>query len=238
MSDMRLQKFLAERGIASRRHAATLIREGRVQVDGSTVTEPGFRIAPDHAAVSVDGARVPTMREPARTIMLNKPPGYVCSTTARRAPTVYALLKGIEERLVPVGRLDRDSEGLLLMSNDGELINRITHPRHGHRKTYEVTVAGDLSERQLRTLRSRLVIDGYRIQPARVRRLRTDEASMVLEFVLVEGRNRQIRKMCEKAALRVTRLVRTAVGAMALGELATGHWRPLTESEIRELRKA
>jgi 23S rRNA pseudouridine2605 synthase len=240
---IRLQKFLAERGVASRRHAAAMIVDGHVSVNGALVREAGYRVVPGRDDIRVDGAVVPPVVEPARTIALHKPRGYVCSTVARGTGTrtVYALLADVHERLVPAGRLDADSEGLLLLSNDGDLILRLTHPRYGHTKRYHVTVEGAVTDAVLARLRSRLDIDGYRIQPVDIERLRRPAApdgSTTLCFALREGRNRQIRRMCAQVGLRVRRLVRIAVGNVELGNLPPGAWRELTAEELRALRGA
>jgi 23S rRNA pseudouridine2605 synthase len=233
---MRLQKFLAERGVASRRHAAAMIRAGRVQVDGGLKVEPGLHIQPGIHQVCVDGHPVGA-RQPRRTLMLYKPRGYICSRSDKDGRTVYDLLHGVKERVVPVGRLDRDSEGLLLMSSDGELVDRLTHPRFDQHKTYIVTVSGALTAQALQTLRSRLPIDGYRIQPVEVRVVEggAKAGRAVLQFVLREGRKRQIRRMCEAVGLQVHRLVRTAIRNLTVAGLKPGQWRDLQPLELSEL---
>ncbi|MBN2301335.1 MAG: rRNA pseudouridine synthase [Lentisphaerae bacterium] len=234
---VRLQKYLADRGVASRRAAADIVRAGRVKINDKTVTEPGSRVIPGSDTVSIDGVAVNSAKERVRTIILNKPRGYVCSTAGQSSPTVYSLIVGIKERLVPVGRLDKDSEGLLLMSNDGDLVNRLTHPRFGHEKVYEATVSGAVSANVLKTLRSRMVIDGYRIQPVQVRILResSKKGQTILEFLLKEGRNRQIREMCRRTHLKVLRLVRTRIGKLTLSDLPTGKWREIDPCEAGQL---
>lgn len=233
----RLQKFLAARGIASRRGAADLVKAGRVQVNGQTVREPGWRVDARADHVAVDGRELPDERERLRTVLLNKPRGYVCSASERDGRTVLSLLGGVAERLVPVGRLDKNSEGLLLLSNDGDLVLRLTHPRFEQEKTYRVTVSGPVDARALATLRSRLTIDGYRIQPAAVEVLKEGavQGRTILQFELREGRNRQIRKMCDAAGLTIHRLVRTRIRSLALGNLRPGEWRDLTPAERRAL---
>lgn len=230
---IRLQKLLSERGVASRRAAAQMIEAGRVRVNGDVVTEPGYRVAVGSDAVSADGATLPAGKEEARTIMLYKPRGYICSASARQGRTVYDLVRDVPERIVPVGRLDKNSEGLLLMSNDGDLIHELTHPRFDHAKTYEVTVSGTVARGTLRQLRSDMLIDGYRIRRTRVRRLRSaeDGKRTVLEFVLKEGRNRQVRRMCAAAGLRVHRLVRCRVGGLSVSGLQPGAWKNVDRSE-------
>ena len=235
---IRLQKFLAERGVASRRKCAEHILAGRVRVNGRVVREPGFRVDAEDDGVSFDRHKLGPQREVCRTILMNKPRGYICSAVAGQGRTVYELLgDSIDERLVPVGRLDKNSEGLLLLSNDGNLINRLTHPRFRQEKTYHITVSGALDRRAMQKLRSRLIIDGYRIHPVAVRILRKDEDSrrVVLEFILMEGRKRQIRKMCEAAGLKVHRLVRVGIRTLSLRGLRPGKWRNLTAGELASL---
>jgi len=236
---VRLQKFLSERGIASRRGSAELIRRGKVTVNGEPVAEPGMRVDPVHDTIAFEGKPVDHKAEPRRTILLYKPRGYVCSTRGQKSPTVYSLIPDVRQRLVPVGRLDKESEGLLLMSNDGDFVNRHTHPRFQTRKIYQVTVSGAVTPAVLRRLGSRLVIDGYRIRPAKVRRIAAapGPGQTLLEFQLREGRNRQIRKMCSMVALRVHRLVRTAICNLQAPELAPGQWRDLTPSDTAALEE-
>ena len=232
----RLQNILAHAGVASRRGAATLIESGVVTVDGLVVKEPGARFGAE-ADVRVNGRPI-IAAERKRTVVLNKPVG-VLSTMSDPfgGPTVAELVK-TPERLVPVGRLDKDSEGLLLMSNDGNLVNRLTHPRFAHRKTYLVKVAGRWSADKLATLRSPLTLDdGYTIRPVPVEEVRDLGANVhLLKFVLKEGRKRQIRKMCSAAHLVVLSLRRVAVGAFDLPrDLAPGAWRDLSADEIASL---
>ena len=235
----RLQNVLARAGVASRRGAAKLISERRVTVDGVVVSEAGFRIDPSSAAVAVDG-RPLAAPERKRTIMLNKPAGVLSSMSDPfGGKTVADLLRGsVEERLVPVGRLDKDSDGLLLMSNDGALTLRLTHPRYEHEKTYLVRVAGRWSADKLRILRSAVTMpDGYVIRPVPVDLLETgDDNVHLLRFRLREGRKRQIRYMCSAAHLVVLSLTRVAIGALQLpGDLKSGDWRELTDVELEML---
>jgi 23S rRNA pseudouridine2605 synthase len=233
----RLQKYLADRDVASRRAAARLIARGHVRVDGETVLEPGFRVDPDTATVTVDGRRVDAASPVPRTIMLHKPRGYVCSRAPQGNRTVFDLLRGVDERIEPVGRLDKDTEGLLLLSSNGDLVLKMTHPRYGHRKRYEVTVAGPATPAKLERLRRPFDLEGYRTRPARVRLLRPAGPSepAVIEIELREGRKRQIREMCRVSGLRVLRLVRTQFGGLVLGNLAPGQWRDLSKAEQRTL---
>lgn len=235
---VRLQKYVSERGLASRRTAAEWIRAGRVTVNGRVVTEPGWRVMPGADTIVVDGRPVSSVRPAFRTVMLNKPRGYVCSRSSREGKSVLDLIRDVPERLIPAGRLDQDSEGLLLLSNDGALILRVTHPRFGHVKRYRVTVSGPMNGETLARLRSPMRLEDGPIQPAQVQVLRpgSQVGRHVLEFVLREGRNRQIRRMCEKVGLAVHRLVRVQVGPLMLGGLRPGQWRDVTPDEMVALR--
>lgn len=226
----RLQNLLAQRGIASRRGAADLIREGRVTVDNQVVREPGQRVSGE-ADICLDGKAIPLRAEPHRTFLYHKPVGEVCSTDGQGARSVLDAFRQFDLRLVPVGRLDKDSEGLLLISNDGVLIQRLTHPRYAHRKHYEVEVHRPPTEAQLALLRSPLKIEGYHIRPVPVQIV----AKCKLKFILSEGRHRQIRQMCEQAGLRVLRLKRVALSGLRLGSLPAGRYRELSRSEIDAL---
>ena len=232
----RLQNILSHAGVASRRGAAELIESGAVTVDGIVVREPGARFG-EGAAIRVHGRRV-AASEPKRTIVLNKPLGVLSTMSDPFGDRTVAELVHTKERLVPVGRLDRDSEGLLIMSNDGDLVNKLTHPRFEHSKTYLVKTAGRWSDEKLATLRSPLTLDdGYTIRPVPVEVIRTQpDNTQLLKFVLKEGRKRQIRKMCSAAHLVVLSLRRVAVGAFRLpDDLAPGKWRDLSEDEIAAL---
>ena len=232
----RLQNILSHRGVASRRGAAALIEEGRVTVNGATVREPGARFDPASAAIAVDGKPLGAAAEKTRTIMMYKPAG-VLSTVSDPfgGKTVLDLVRGqVSERVVPVGRLDKDSEGLLLLSNDGDLTYRLTHPRFEHEKTYIVRAAGRWSEEKLATLRSAVEMpDGYRIRPVPVEVVRIGRDNVhVLCFKLREGRKRQIRYMCSAAHLVVLSLKRVAIGGLRLPEdLQPGAWRDLAPAE-------
>lgn len=232
---IRLQKVLSERGVASRRKAAALIEQGAVKVNGRTVTEPGARVSPAGCAIEVLGAPLAPAAPVPRTIAFYKPRGYICSRAGGQGRTIYELLdRDGHSGLLPVGRLDKDSEGLLLLTNDGDLLHRLTHPRHGHRKTYRVTVTGHVSARQLATLRSRMVVDGYRIRPVEVDVLdaRGESDRAVLRLTMSEGRNRQIRNMCARAGLRIRRLVRTDIDGLSVDGLRPGQWRDIRPSAL------
>lgn len=238
MAEERLQNILARAGVASRRGAAAIIEAGRVTVDGIVVREAGARFDPEAAAVAVDGDGI-SVAETRRTVMLYKPVGVLSSMSDPFGGTTVAdLIRGaVDERLVPVGRLDKDSEGLLLMSNDGELTNRLTHPRFGHAKTYIVKAAGRWSDEKLAVLRGPVKMpDGYVTRPVPVRVVgETFNNVTTLEFVLKEGRKRQIRYMCSAAHLVVVSLKRVAVGSLTLpADLKPGEFRDLTKAEIAE----
>lgn len=237
----RIQNILSHAGVASRRHAADMIAAGRVAVDGKVVTEPYLRFDPATVKITVDGRPVGAAPARARTIMLYKPAG-VLSTLSDPfgGETVADLLRGkIAERLVPVGRLDKDSEGLLLMSNDGDLTLRLTHPRFEHEKTYIVRAAGRWSDEKLRILRGPVTMpDGYVTRPVPVEVVRPAgrDNVTVLCFKLREGRKRQIRYMCSAAHLVVLSLKRVAVGALRLpDDLRPGEWRDLSPAQLRLL---
>jgi 23S rRNA pseudouridine2605 synthase len=233
---MRLQQVLAQAGIASRRHSAEMIAAGRVRVDGVVAREPGLRIDLSKQQVVCDGKHIPAISAKRRTIIMNKPVGLLCSADSAQGKTVCDLIGTVSERLVPVGRLDRDSGGLLLLSNDGDLIAHLTHPRYGHRKIYRVEVAGPCNAGTLARLREPMDIDGYRIQPVQVTLLRKQGGHTWLRFVLHEGRNRQIRKMCAQVDLNIISLIRIAIDNLQLPEeLAPGQWRDLAPYEIKAL---
>ncbi len=235
---VRLQKHLSDRGVASRRQAAEWIRAGRIALNGVIVIEPGLRVRPDADAITLDGKPVSATRPLLRTIALNKPRGYISSRSSREGKSVLELLPDEFKRLTPAGRLDRDSEGLMLLSNDGDLILRVTHPRFGHAKRYMASVSGTLTEQTLQLLRSPMQFEKGPIRPAAVRVLRSAKNSRyMLEFILKEGRNRQIRRMCERAGLDVRRLERIQVGCVKLGGLRCGKWRKLTSAEIHALKQ-
>ncbi|MDO5546973.1 MAG: pseudouridine synthase [Eubacteriales bacterium] len=232
--EQRLQKILSGAGICSRRAAERLLEEGRVTVNGRTA-QLGEKADPECDEIIVDGRRIGG-HERTMTIMLNKPAGVVTTMHDERGRrSVADLVQQCPVRVLPVGRLDQYSEGLLLLSNDGELIHQLTHPRHEITKWYEVTVRGD--ERGIPRLAQPMVIEGYRIRPAEVKtRNRLDNGDWVLSIGIHEGRNRQIRRMCAQCGLRVIRLKRVAEGGLTLDPgLAPGKWRELTGEELRLL---
>lgn len=238
MEKIRLQKFLADAGLMSRRAAEDEIERGNVSVNGH-VAQIGTKIDPRVDVVAYKGKRVRYEKREYTYIMLNKPRGYLSSTTDDRGrKCVTDLLDGVEKRVYPVGRLDMISEGMILLTDDGELKNRLTHPSHTIPKIYRVKVGGSVSQEQYDILTSPLEIDGYKIKPVDVVITGEDESGTVLKMTLFEGRNRQIRKMCEQADLTVKRLSRVSIGNLKLDGLPVGKWRYLEQSEVDYLYKA
>lgn len=233
----RLQKFLAEAGIASRRKAEELIAAGRVRVNGRIVTELGTKIDPERDEVVYAGKKVDRKREALVYIMLHKPEGYV--TTAKEQfgrPAVLDLVKGVKERIFPVGRLDYETSGLLLLTNDGDLTYKLTHPKHDVEKTYIARVYGTPDEGDLQKFRRGVLIDGRVTRPARMRVLEKGDRIATVEIIIHEGRNRQVRKMCEAIKHPVAQLKRVATGELRLGDLPKGKFRHLTEDEVKYLK--
>jgi 23S rRNA pseudouridine2605 synthase len=237
---IRLQKILSQAGMASRRAAEKLIAEGRVTVNGRTIHEMGVKADPASDDIRVDGRRI-RAAERHRYILLNKPKGYVTTRSdPQRRRTVIDLLSDVREYVYPVGRLDYDSEGLLLLTNDGDLAARLTHPRHGVERTYEARVAGTPDEEALERLRKGIPLDGHRTLPATVVLVpprRRDEDAVLL-LTIREGRNRQVRRMCEAVGHPVQALKRTRVGPIADRRLKPGDWRELKMDEVAALKKA
>lgn len=231
----RLQKYMAEAGVASRRTSEQMILDGRVTVNGRVVTELGVKVS-DGDRVTVDGKAIGKIKK-MRYLMLNKPAGYLSSVTDdRERQTVLDLVSGdIRERVYPVGRLDYNTEGLLLLSNDGDFTYRITHPSHEMEKTYEAVVSGTVTRAELDKLCRGVVIDGKRTSPAKARVLDAGGNSTRVELIIHEGRNRQVRKMMEAIGHDVRHLKRVAIGNVRLGSLPLGRWRHLHEKEIAYL---
>ena len=235
---IRLQKIISQAGLASRRAAETLIAEGRVTVNGEVVREMGTKADPAHDDVRVDGRRVKPV-ERMRYILLNKPTGVVTTRSdPQRRRTVIDLLGGVREYVYPVGRLDYDSEGLLLLTNDGDLAARLTHPRHQVDRSYEAHVAGIPDEQALDRLRTGIPLDGHKTMPADVALLnkgRRHDTGVVL-MTIREGRNRQVRRMLEAVGHPVQSLKRTRMGPLVDRRLKPGEWRDLRPDEIKSLR--
>src|SRR5688572_23388391 len=243
LMEQRLQKVLSQAGIASRRAAEKLIAEGRVTVNGQTVREMGVKADPAVDDVRVDGRRVKAAQRH-RYILLYKPGGYVTTRSdPQRRRTVIDLLRGVREYVYPVGRLDYDTEGLLLLTNDGDLAALLTHPRHGVERTYEARVAGVPDADALERLRKGIPLDGRRTQPADVdllsRRSRgTEKRDALLRITIREGRNRHVRRMLEAVGHPVKALARTRIGSLTDRQLKPGMWRELRAEEIRALKQS
>ncbi len=232
--NIRLQKYMADNGIASRRKSEELIKSGKVKVNGHKALI-GQKINPKKDIVSVQGKRI-QKDDRLYYIMLNKPRGYVTTTKDELGrKSVLSLINGIDARIYPVGRLDKDSEGLLLLTNDGEFTNALTHPSHNVRKVYSVTIKPVVEENKIKELESGVVIDGKKTAPCTVKIVETREDRMMLEFSISEGRNRQIRKMCESIGAQVIRLKRISEGDVGLNGLKLGQWRHLETKEIKKL---
>lgn len=234
---VRLQKFLAENGVASRRKSEELIEQGKVRVNGN-VAVIGDKINPKKDTVTVNGKKI-VKQKTHKYIMLHKPRGFITTMSDEMdRKCVAQLIKDVPGRVYPVGRLDRDSEGMLLFTNDGEFANAMTHPTRHVSKTYRVTVRPSVSDEQITKLTTGIMIDERMTAPCEVRVVTKEEGRVVLEIILHEGRNRQIRKMCEEVGLEVARLKRTAIGSVKLGMLKQGDYRELTEDEVRKLMLA
>lgn len=232
----RLQKYLAAMGVASRRACEQLIAEGRVQVNGETVTLPGTKITPGADTVAVDG-RVLSQAPRLRYILLYKPVGYICSAADEKGRrTVLDLLAGVTERVYPVGRLDYDTSGVLLLTNDGELTNRLLHPSHEVEKTYLAQVEGEPDQKALERLRKGVKLSDGLTAPAKVRRQRSRDGRFWLELTIHEGRNRQVRRMLEAVGHPVLHLKRTKLDFLDLSGLSPGAWRELSADEVRRLK--
>jgi 23S rRNA pseudouridine2605 synthase len=231
---VRLQRYLAEAGVASRRASEQIILAGRVAVDGHKVSELGVKVDPDHARVTVDGKQVRPKRK--IYVALNKPVRMVCSHQDEfDRPTIYDLLPNEWRHLHSVGRLDYNSEGLIFLANDGEFSLRLTHPRYGVRKKYIATIEGRFEKANLARLTEGVWHEGEKLQAARARLVSASQSRSVLELELTEGKNREVRRLFETLGQVVNRLQRVQIGKIKLGELKPGKWRTLTESEIKSL---
>ncbi len=232
---IRLQKFLADAGIDSRRKCEAYIEEGRVMVNGIIIDSPGTKVDPDSDIVLFDGKPV-TLNRQMYYILLNKPRGFITSVTdPYERKTVLSLVNDIPARLVPVGRLDLYTTGLLLLSNDGEFVYKLTHPSHNINKEYIATVSGRPADDALQKLRDGVIIDDYQTSQAEVSLVKTENNISTIKLVIHEGRNRQIRKMFQAIGFTVRSLKRTAVAGIRLGDLKQGSYRFLTKSEVKYL---
>lgn len=234
MEEMRLQKYLAMCGVASRRASEEIILQGRVKINGEKCTMLGTKVA-DGDVVSLDGEEI-KLEEKKYYIMLNKPVGYMTTVSDEQGrPTVMDLISDISKRVYPVGRLDCNTEGLLLMSNDGDFTHKVTHPKHKLDKTYEVFVSGNAEKNAIRKLEHGVFIDGKKTAPAVVDIVDFGKNSALLTITIHEGRNRQVRKMCASVGFKVMGLKRISEGGLSLGNLPLGKWRHLTNAEIKRI---
>ena len=236
----RLQKYISEAGAASRRHAEELIAQGKVRVNGRAA-KIGDKIDPFRDLVSVEGVNLPrkSRKQQYRYLAVHKPRGFVTTMEDELGrKCIWELTKELPERVYPVGRLDKESEGLVLMTNDGEFANRMMHPRYHIPKVYRVTLRPDFNEEHAVALLEGLELDGERMQPVETRVLVKEPGRTVVEMTLHEGKNRQIRRMCQQLGLEVARLKRVAVGPVRLGMLQPGEYRDLTRLELENLQKA
>lgn len=229
---MRLQKFLAHAGVASRRKSEDLILKGDVKVNNEVVTELGTKVDPTQDTIKYKN-QVVTKKEEHVYYMLNKPVGYVTTVKDEKGrKTVLDLMTSVTERIYPVGRLDADTSGLLLLTNDGDLTYLITHPKHEVEKTYEAKVQGVPSEALLEQFRQGLVIDNRKTAKAKISIIGQTQGNATLSITIIEGRNRQVRKMCAAIGTPVIDLTRISVGGISIGDLKTGKYRPLTKQEL------
>lgn len=233
---MRLQKYIAQSGITSRRKAEELILQGRVKVNDKVIKELGIKIDPEKDIVKVDNKKIRLVKDKIY-IMLNKPEGYVTTLKSKHNDKIILdLVHDVEERIFPVGRLDKDTSGLLLMTNDGNLAHKLTHPSSQIYKKYIALVEGVPNSKQLNKFRKGLKLDGRMTAKAYIRIVRKYKDSSSLEISIYEGRNRQVRKMCEYIRHPVIKLRRVAIGELEIGDLELGKWRYLTNNEIRYLK--
>lgn len=238
LSDMeRLNKYLAHAGVGSRRQCDELIRLGRVKVDGQTVREPGAQVESERQQVAVDDT--PVRGERTVYWLVNKPRGYLCTNyDPAGRPRAIDLVPHVDQRVYTVGRLDEDSEGLLLLTNDGDLANQLMHPRYGVEKTYQVQVAGSPTADDMKRLLAGVFLNEGRVRAKRIKRLKTQGQSTWLRIVLCEGKNREVRRMLAKLGHKVMRLVRVAIGPVRLDRLPRGKARRPSGPEVDALRRA
>lgn len=239
MEEIRLQKYMAENGIASRRKCEEYILDGKVTVNGGVVKELGTKIMPEKDIITFEGKEI-KIQNKLVYILLNKPIDYV--TTAKDQfgrKTVLDLITGIKERIVPVGRLDMYTSGALLLTNDGEFTYRVTHPKHEIDKTYVATVRGQIKSEDVKQLEKGVLVDDYITKPAKVKVLKIEETKNISRVAITihEGKNREVRKMCEAVGYSVIALHRTKIGNLSVKDLKIGEWRYLSQKEIETLKK-
>lgn len=232
----RLQKYLAECGIASRRKCEEYIIQGKVQVNGKTITELGVKVNPEKYKITFEGKNV-KQEERKVYILLNKPIGYVTTSDEQFGRDKVLDLVKVRERVVPVGRLDMYTSGALILTNDGDFVYKVTHPKHEITKTYTVTVKGIIKNEEVEQLRKGVKIDDYTTRPAKVKILKTDEEKDIsrLEITIHEGKNRQVRRMCESVGRRVIALHRSKIGNIGVKDIELGKWRYLKDFEVKTL---
>ena len=232
----RLQKYLAECGIASRRKCEEYILQGKVQVNGKTITELGVKVNPEKDKITFEGKNV-KQEERKVYILLNKPIGYVTTSDEQFGRDKVLDLVKVRERVVPVGRLDMYTSGALILTNDGDFVYKVTHPKHEITKTYTVTVKGIIKNEEVEQLRKGVKIDDYTTIPAKVKILKTDEEKDIsrLEITIHEGKNRQVRRMCESVGRRVIALHRSKIGNIGVKDIELGKWRYLKDFEVKTL---
>ena len=232
----RLQKYLAECGIASRRKCEEYIIQGKVQVNGKTITKLGVKVNPEKDKITFEGKNV-KQEERKVYILLNKPIGYVTTSDEQFGRDKVLDLVKVRERVVPVGRLDMYTSGALILTNDGDFVYKVTHPKHEIRKTYTVTVKGIIKNEEVEQLRKGVKIDDYTTRPAKVKILKTDEEKDIsrLEITIHEGKNRQVRRMCESVGRRVIALHRSKIGNIGVKDIELGKWRYLKDFEVKTL---
>lgn len=236
MEEERLQKYLANNGILSRRKAEEAILAGKVKVDGKVITELGTKVIPGKNLVEYNGEKVENKEEKVY-VLLNKPIGYVTTVKDQFSRDIVTdLVKGVNVKLLPVGRLDMYTSGALILTNDGNFIYKVTHPKHEIEKTYNATVKGKITEEDVKKLRSGVEIDDYITKPAEVKILKIDQEKDIsrLQITIHEGKNRQVRKMCEAVGKKVLALHRAKIGKITVKDLKIGEWRYLTKKEIEQ----
>ncbi len=234
--EIRLQKYMAEAGISSRRKAEELILEGKVKVNGKTINELGIKIVPNKDIVEYNGKKVVLEKEYVY-ILLNKPIGYVTTVKDQfNRDSILDLVK-INKRIVPVGRLDMYTSGAIILTNDGDFVYKVTHPKHEIEKTYTVTIKGIVKDNEVEELKKGVKIEDYTTKPAKVKILKTDEEKNIsrLEITIHEGKNRQVRKMCEAIGHKVLALHRSKIAGIGVKDLELGKWRYLTNKEVKKI---
>ena len=233
---IRLNKYMADCGVDSRRGCDKIILEGRVRVNNKLVNELGFMVNEDNDTVKVDGKKI-VLQSKNVYIMLHKPKGYVTTVKDEKERKTVMELVDVKLRVYPVGRLDFDTEGLLILTNDGDMTYKLTHPKYEVTKKYVARVEGEITEKDLEQLRKGVEIDGKKTAPAKAKLVEKYDNGCKVELTIHEGRNRQVRRMCQAAGLNVTRLRRVSEDSVSLGKLPLGKWRYLTDAEVANLRK-